>query len=408
MTEQLAQWKEVCQLPLSQNWGLTENGFIAPSYEEVLDSVEDDFISKFGTDIVLTSNSNFGILARLIAWRETLMIQELQKNYYSAFISTAIDTSLDRVGSNIGVGRKVAQPAFATIEVTTDGQYLIETGETFETDDGYVFDLIKDITTTQQPDGTWKGTGIVQSEENGSMNNVAANKITMESNPDDNVLSITNPEPAGGGQDYEDDETYRARLLEENAAKPGPTAWGMKSALMELPGVRDVNPVENDKGVPNRWGDDPYSVHIYVLGGDDREIAHTIVNHEAAGITLVGSKAMDVLDATGNKRTVHFDHAIEKPIYAKVTLTVNENWNDDEGTDDVKAAIAEYINSLTIGKTLYLTRLYPLVYGVDGIDEATIEIGTNLATLSGKDIVNEINEAVSCDENNIEVDVNGL
>ena len=395
-------------MPLSQSWGLTENGFIAPTSEEVLDSVEDDFISKFGDDIVLTSNSNFGIIARLIAWRETLMIQELQQNYYAAFISTATDTSLDRVGSNMGVGRKVAQPAFATIEVTTDGQYLIETGETFETDDGYVFDLIKDITTTQQPDGTWKGTGIVQSEENGSMNNVAANKITMESNPDDNVLSITNPEPAGGGQDYEDDETYRARLLEENAAKPGPTAWGMKSALMELPGVRDVNPVENDKADADKWGNPPYSVHIYVLGGDDNEIAHTIVNHEAAGITLVGSKAIDVQDATGNKRTVHFDHAIDKPIYVKVKVNVNENWNDDEGADDIKTAVADYINHLIIGKTLFLTRLYPLVYGVNGIDEATIMIGTHQGTLGGNDIVNDINEAVSCDTNNIEVDVNGV
>ncbi|MCT7852867.1 baseplate J/gp47 family protein [Lactobacillus crispatus] len=395
-------------MPLSQSWGLTENGFIAPTYEEVLDSVEDDFISKFGDDIVLTSNSNFGIIARLIAWRETLMIQELQQNYYAAFISTATDTSLDRVGSNMGVGRKVAQPAFATIEVTTDGQYLIETGETFETDDGYVFDLIKDITTTQQPDGTWKGTGIVQSEENGSMNNVAANKITMESNPDDNVLSITNPEPAGGGQDYEDDETYRARLLEENAAKPGPTALGMTSALMELPGVRDVNPVENDKADADKWGNPPYSVHIYVLGGDDNEIAHTIVNHEAAGITLVGSKAIDVQDATGNKRTVHFDHAIDKPIYVKVKVNVNENWNDDEGADDIKTAVADYINHLIIGKTLFLTRLYPLVYGVNGIDEATIMIGTHQGTLGGNDIVNDINEAVSCDTNNIEVDINGV
>lgn len=395
-------------MPLSQSWGLTENGFIAPTYEEVLDSVEDDFISKFGDDIVLTSNSNFGIIARLIAWRETLMIQELQQNYYAAFISTATDTSLDRVGSNMGVGRKVAQPAFATIEVTTDGQYLIETGETFETDDGYVFDLIKDITTTQQPDGTWKGTGIVQSEENGSMNNVAANKITMESNPDDNVLSITNPEPAGGGQDYEDDETYRARLLEENAAKPGPTALGMTSALMELPGVRDVNPVENDKADADKWGNPPYSVHIYVLGGDDNEIAHTIVNHEAAGITLVGSKAIDVQDATGNKRTVHFDHAIDKPIYVKVKVNVNENWNDDEGADDIKTAVADYINHLIIGKTLFLTRLYPLVYGVNGIDEATIMIGTHQGTLGGNDIVNDINEAVGCDTNNIEVDINGV
>ncbi|MES5125428.1 baseplate J/gp47 family protein [Lactobacillus crispatus] len=297
---------------------------------------------------------------------------------------------------------------FATIEVTTDGQYLIETGETFETDDGYVFDLIKDITTTQQPDGTWKGTGIVQSEENGSMNNVAANKITMESNPDDNVLSITNPEPAGGGQDYEDDETYRARLLEENAAKPGPTALGMTSALMELPGVRDVNPVENDKADADKWGNPPYSVHIYVLGGDDNEIAHTIVNHEAAGITLVGSKAIDVQDATGNKRTVHFDHAIDKPIYVKVKVNVNENWNDDEGADDIKTAVADYINHLIIGKTLFLTRLYPLVYGVNGIDEATIMIGTHQGTLGGNDIVNDINEAVSCDTNNIEVDINGV
>ena len=76
-------------MALSQNWGLTENGFVAPSYEEVLDSVEDDFISKFGTDIVLTSNSNFGILARLIAWRETLMIQELQKSWLSGFSATS-------------------------------------------------------------------------------------------------------------------------------------------------------------------------------------------------------------------------------------------------------------------------------------------------------------------------------
>lgn len=332
-------------MPLSQNWGLTENGFIAPSYEEVLDSVEDDFISKFGTDIVLTSNSNFGILARLIAWRETLMIQELQKNYYSAFISTATDTSLDRVGSNIGVGRKVQHPASAIIEVTTDGEYLIEAGETFETEDGYVFELERDITTTQQPDGSWKGTGWVESDEAGEMFNVGANTITLETNPDDNVLSVTNPEPANGGQDYEDDETYRARLLEENEVNPGPTAWGMKSALMELPGVRDVNPVENDKADADRWGNPPYTVHLYILGGNDNDIANVIVNHMAAGITLVGSKAMDVTDATGNPRTVHFDHAIDKPIYVKVTLKVNEGWNDDEGVMMLKLLLQ--ITSIT-------------------------------------------------------------
>ena len=146
----------------------------------------------------------------------------------------------------------------------------------------------------------------------------------------------------------------------------------------------------------------------YILGGNDNDIAHTIVNHMASGITLVGSRAMDVMDATGNPRTVHFDHAIDKPVYVKVTLKVNEGWNDDEGADDVKAAVADYINHLIIGKTLFLTRLYPLVYSVDGVDEAVIEIGTNKGNMGGQNIVNEINEAVSCDTNNIEVDVNGV
>lgn len=391
-------------MPLDQQWGLTEKGFIAPTYEEVLDSIENDFIARFGDDIVLTSNSTFGIIAREIAWRETLMIQELQKNYYSTFISTATDTSLDRIGSNIGVGRKVAEPSFAKIVITTDGEYLIEAGENFETEDGYIFDLIKDVTTTKQPDGSWQGVGIVQSEDTGEMTNVPAKSITIESNPDDSVLSVTNPEKAGGGQDYEDDETYRARLLMENAAKPGPTAWGMKSALMELPGVRDVNPVENPYADADRWGNPPYTVHIYVLGGDEDEIAQTIVQHMAAGITLVGSKALKVVDATGNKRTVHFDFAKDKPVYVHVKVTTNSNWNEDEGAEDIKGVIADYINHLIIGQTVFLTRLYPYVYDVDGVDEAVITIGTQKGVYGSNDIVNDIDEAVSCDEDNIEVE----
>ena len=159
---------------------------------------------------------------------------------------------------------------------------------------------------------------------------------------------------------------------------------------------------------PDKWGNPPYSVHIYVLGGDDNEIAHALVDHMAAGITLVGSKAVDVQDATGNKRTVNFDHAVDKPIYVKVQLSVNENWNNDEGADDIKTAIADYINHLIIGDTLYLTRLYPLVYSISGVDEATITLSASQSALGSSDIVNDINQAVSCDESDIEVDVNGL
>ena len=393
---------------MASDFGLHKRGFVAPTYEEVLDSVMDDFQQRFGTDIVLTSNSNFGIIARLIAWRETLLIQELQKTYYSAYISTATESSLDRLGTNLDLPRKVATPSFADIEIKTEEEYLIQAGEQFETADGVLFDLIKDVVTSKNPDGTYTGIGTVQSVDTGAYNNVLPNTITIMYNPDENVVSVTNPEKAAGGQDYEDDATYRARLIMENVAKPGPSAAGIKSALMNLSGVRQVNVVENPNAEANQYGDPPYSVHIYVLGGKEQDIAQCLVDHVAAGITMAGTKQITVPDNTGTPQTVSFDFAKDKPIYATVQIRTNEEWNADEGVQDVKQAISDYVNNLLMGQEVYLTKIYPSIYPIPGVGEAKVQIGTDQNQLYDKDIVTEPFEAVSCNTDNIQVNVDGI
>ena len=393
---------------MASDFGLHKRGFVAPTYEEVLDSVMDDFQQRFGTDIVLTSNSNFGIIARLIAWRETLLIQELQKTYYSAYISTATESSLDRLGANLDLPRKVATPSFANIEIKTEEEYLIQAGEQFETADGVLFDLIKDVVTSKNPDGTYTGIGTVQSVDTGAYNNVLPNTITIMYNPDENVVSVTNPEKAAGGQDYEDDATYRARLIMENVAKPGPSAAGIKSALMNLSGVRQVNVVENPNAEANQYGDPPYSVHIYVLGGKEQDIAQCLVDNVAAGITMAGTKRITAPDNTGTPQTVSFDFAKDKPIYATVQIRTNEEWNADEGVQDVKQAIADYVNNLLMGQEVYLTKIYPSIYSIPGVGEAKVQIGTDPNHLYDKDIVTEPFEAVSCNTDNIQVNVDGI
>lgn len=393
---------------MASDFGLHKRGFVAPTYEEVLDSVMDDFQQRFGTDIVLTSNSNFGIIARLIAWRETLLIQELQKTYYSAYISTATESSLDRLGANLDLPRKVATPSFADIEIKTEEEYLIQAGEQFETADGVLFDLIKDVVTSKNSDGTYTGIGTVQSVDTGAYNNVLPNTITIMYNPDENVVSVTNPEKAAGGQDYEDDATYRARLIMENVAKPGPSAAGIKSALMNLSGVRQVNVVENPNAEANQYGDPPYSVHIYVLGGKEQDIAQCLVDHVAAGITMAGTKQITVPDNTGTPQTVSFDFAKDKPIYATVQIRTNEEWNADEGVQDVKQAISDYVNNLLMGQEVYLTKIYPSIYSIPGVGEAKVQIGTDQNQLYDKDIVTEPFEAVSCNTDNIQVNVDGI
>ena len=161
-----------------------------------------------------------------------------------------------------------------------------------------VFDLTEDVITSKQSDGTFQGTGNVECEETGEFTNVPANTITLFANPDEDFISVTNSRPAGGGQDYEDDETFRKRLIMENVARPGPTEPGVKSALMNLNGVKQVGFIDNDKYKTDEYGNPKCSVHIYVLGGNDDEIAKTLIDKCAAGITLAGSIVKEAPDAT--------------------------------------------------------------------------------------------------------------
>lgn len=388
------------------NFGLTDQGYLAPSYEELLDSVQDDFLRVFPSDLVLTSNSNAGILSRLIAWREYEQIQAQQQVYYSAFISTATGSALDRLGANVGLPRKVDRPASTPLTIVTDGEYLIEAGTQFETDDGYIFDLTEDVLTAPK-DGKWQGIGNAEAEDTGEITNVEPHTITIVYNPDESILSVDNADKASGGQDYEEDPQYRARLIMENANRPSPTLNGVRSALLNVQGVREVNIVENQFAVPDKYGNPPYSVHIYVLGGKKQDIADCLIEHLAVGITLTGTTYCDAIDATGNTKRVYFDFATDRPISVQVKLKTNAQWNVDEGSDYVKETVVDFINQLEMGDTVYLTKLYPQIYAIPGIDDAKILIGKSKDTLSADDIVLDEFEAPSCKTDDVEVDLNG-
>lgn len=388
------------------NFGLTDQGYLAPSYEELLDSVQDDFLRVFPSDLVLTSNSNAGILSRLIAWREYEQIQAQQQVYYSAFVSTATGSALDRLGANVGLPRKVDRPATATLTIVTDGEYFIEAGTQFETEDGYIFDLTDDVLTTQEGD-KWQAVGNAEAEDTGTITNVEPNTITVVYNPDESIISVTNPEKASGGQDYEEDPQYRARLIAENANRPSPTLNGVRSALLNVQGVREVNIVENQFATADKYGNPPYSVHIYCLGGSKQDIADCLISHIAVGVTLTGTTYCDAIDATGNTKRVYFDFATDRPISVQVKLKTNAEWNVDEGEDYVKETVVDFINQLEMGDTVYLTKLYPQIYAIAGIDDAKILIGKSKDTLSADDIVLDEFEAPSCKTDDVEVDLNG-
>lgn len=395
-------------MAINSQWGLTATGFYVPSYEELKSSIEDDFIKNWGENIPLTSNSNFGILVNQFARRDRANWEQDQLVYYSTFISTAQGAALDYIGGNLGVARKTDKPATAQVTVTTSEEFLLQAGERFETEDGYEFTLLRDLLTTKQSNGTYQGTEWVQCEETGSDTNVPANSITIESDPADEVISVTNVQAAGDGQDYEDDETYRERLRMENAARPGSTHAGIRSALMNLSGVRQVDIVENPTEVVDKYGNVPESFHVYVLGGNKQDIAETLVDYIAAGITMNGKVVLNPIDATGNHREIKFDFATEKQIYVKIDINTDESWNIDDGLDNIKQAVVDYINELKMGDKVYVTKLYPSIYSIDGVSDARVQIGIDPTKVTDADITNERYEVPTCKLENVEVTLNGL
>lgn len=384
---------------MALNFGLDDTGFTAPTYDEILDSIEGDLQTKFGTDIVLTPNSNFGIIARLMSWYIFQLIDQLQQTYYSGFVSTASGTALDRLANNVGLTRKVEMPATGQVVIKTSGEYLLQAGELFETDGGVMYELIGDTLTSKQNDGSYQATGDVQCVEAGSLGNSAANTVTIVSNPDDNIISVSNPAPMSGGQDNETDEEFRKRIIAENKSTESATVNGLETALLNLSGVRQVK-VETVAGATD---DASNSIYIYCLGGDRKAIARAIADHVALGTQLKGDITEKVADYTGQLREYSFSFAKELPIYATVKVTTNTGWDADNGPSQIKSAVADYINSLNMGDTVRWTKAYPRIYDVYGVEEADVEIGTSADQTASADIIVESRQVATCNPDNIKV-----
>lgn len=385
---------------MSLNFGLSETGFVAPTYEELLDDIESDFQTKFGTDIALGPNTNFGILARSLAWYLYQLIGQLQDVYYSAFVSTASGTALDRLADNVGITRKVAMPATGQLLITTDGEYLLQAGEEFETEGGVLYELIGDTTTTLQTDGkTYSAMADVQCEDTGELGNSPAGTVTLMANPDDMVLSVTNPQPMGGGQDDETDEAFRARIISESKSTESATVSGLETALSNLPGVKQVKITVAE----NTSGNASDLVYIYVLGGSGQQIADAIAEHVALGTQLRGSETYQVADYTGVKRDYRFSWATSVPIYAQINITKNSAWNGKTSAGEVQEAVANYVNSLTMGSTVRWTKLFPAIYAIDGVEEAEVTIGKTAESLASADIALANEEAPTCSADQVKV-----
>ena len=379
---------------------LDENGYEALDYDDALELVQSTIRGVRGETTNLSSRSFYGTLAMALA---QLLVDSDSKGetaYDAGSINYASGVQLDELASNYGLMRKQATMAQVTLTFSGTAGYVITTGTIFMDDNGNEFYTVDDL----QLDANGAGSILAVSSELGASYNVAAGTITTQQQPVEEIDTVTNAEAAAGGQDMELDLDFRNRIKLAAVASESSTINGLYTAMNNVTGVTSVKIVQNTGTTADSDGNPAKTIHFYVYGGTNTDVATAIFTNLGAGIATYGTQSEPVTDSAGVAHTIYFDRPTPTPIYVKVTATTDDSFDQDSGTDDIKLAVSGYIEGLSMGAKIAVNQFFADLYAIDGIEYADVEIGLSADSLSSSNIQLTSFELPSIDDANIEVD----
>ena len=363
---------------------LDKNGFTRPTYNEIVEQESEKWAQLFGENAQTNSHSVGGIIIRIHSYFLDKLYQLSELIYNSQFVDSAVGTTLDQLGSNVGLTRQPGQVAIGTVRFTGAVGFIIPSGSLVRTPDGLEYMISEDVAIGQD------GTGIshyLYANGSGTKYNKANETQAIMVTPSESVTAVTVSEVTGGA-DQESDESFRARIdLANKTVMPSSPYNGVISAIEKVTGVTAVKIISNDTLVDDAQTNTPAkSIHIYVNGGYKEDIAEAIFSSLAAGIRTVGNQQIEVADIAGGKHQVCFDYPTTKDVYVAVKLVKTMEYPLD-GDEQIKKICMDYINGVGMGNTVHYSYLYRLIYErVPGITVADIKIGTATTQMSAQDI----------------------
>jgi uncharacterized phage protein gp47/JayE len=382
---------------------VNEQGYIRPTYDELLESRIEQAKRLFGDDIDTSNASPLGKFIRLSVQDLADAYEAQEIIYYSRFPNTATGHSLDRLMPFAGITRNAATRAEHEIQFTGTADTEIPVGFLVGTTGEEEFYLVNHVTL----DSTGVGVGIVQCTELGSIGNVPLGSITEIINPDVNVSSINHMNIEQFAKDEETDEELRERFLVAIEGAGSGTVAAIRGAVMRIEGVGGCLIAENSENTADSEGRPPHSFEVYVYAPEtlDQQIANAIFEKKPLGIKSVGDVSVTVTDVSGGEQIVRFSRVAEVSLYIKAIVAVNTHFELD-GEEQIKTALLGYVNHLTSGDDVIFTSLYKHIFGVTGVmDVTSLSISTNGSTYVTKNITMSQSQVANLKAENITIEV---
>lgn len=380
---------------------VTAEGISAPDYQTVLDTITGYFQQIYGSDAYLEPDSKDGQMVALVA----LAIHDANNTAISVYRSFSPATALgDALTSNVkinGITRRAATNSTVDLLLTGTVGTAITNGSVRDTN-SVVWNL--PATVVIGSDGTVVATATCASS--GAVAAVAGS-VNGINTPTRGWASVTNPLAATVGVAAETDAELRVRQSQSVALASLTPFDAVDGAIANVEGVTRHKLFENDQEVTDSNGLPPHSISAIVEGGDATEIANTIRSVKGQGVSTYGTTSVIVTDKYGNPYTIRFSRPIDVPVYVSITLKALTGYSSEVG-DEIKAAVASYINSLAIGDSVLLSRVYsPANLGVVSggnaryYDIMELLIGRSADDVAAANLVVAYDESASCSVDNI-------
>lgn len=380
---------------------VTAEGINAPDYQTVLDTITGYFQQIYSSDAYIDPDSKDGQMVALVA----LAIHDANNTAISVYRSFSPSTALaDALTSNVkinGITRRSATNSTVDLLLTGTVGTTITNGTVRDTN-GIIWNL--PTTVVIGTDGTVVATATCDSA---GVVAALAGSITAINTPTRGWTSVTNPLAATVGVAAETDAELRVRQS-QSVALPSLTPFeAVDGAIANISGVTRHKLYENDTDNTDANGLPPHSIAAIVEGGDATVIANTIRGIKGQGTTPYGSTIITVADAYGNPHNVGFSRPVDVQIFVKITINPLTGYTSQVG-DEIKSAVAAYINSLAIGASVLLSRVYsPANLGVVSggnaryYDITDLLIGTSADGVAAANVVIAFDQSASCSVSNI-------
>ncbi|ELM3736994.1 baseplate J/gp47 family protein [Edwardsiella piscicida] len=384
---------------------VTAGGISAPDYQTILGTLTSFFQQIYGTDAYLDPDSKDGQLVALVA----LAIHDANNMAIAVYNSFSPATGLGTgLSSNVkinGIGRRGATNSTVDLVLTGTAGTSITNGTVKDTNN-VIWRLPTPVTIgvsgTVTVTATCSSSGAVAA---------LAGAITTINTPTRGWTSVTNPAAATVGAPAETDADLRIRQG-QSVALPSLTPFdSVDGAIANVAGVTRHKLYENDTGATDSNGLPPHSISAIVDGGDVTAIAQAIRGSKGQGTATYGTTSVTVPDTYGNPHVISLSRSTDVPIYGHITLQAFTGYTSQIGAQ-IQQAVADYINGLTIGDDVLLSRIYsPANLGVVSggnaryYDITELLIGTSSGSVVAANITIAYNESASCKPDNIALTV---